>query len=410
MRTVSVESSSRPLLARVLNRLGRTRATRVIGLEPGELMDAARRRTGLDDFGEETFRERLERLVASLEADAHLSSVGRVVARTNLISILSSRLEVTGHLRRHPEVLEEQIRRPLFIVGLPRSGTTILQALLGRDASSRSLLYWEAARPCPPPRRETCASDPRIREARRQLDRFEWLVPGVLAVHEMTARGPQECLSITAHELMSLQFFMLFDVSSYDRWIRGRDWRPVYAAHRRFLQLLQSGGVRGARWVLKSPAHLAYLHELLETYTDACVVRTHRDPVRCAASLASLTCLMRGASSDRVLPRQVGRQVEGWLDFSLGRAALLADDERCVDVAFADLVRDPVGCVRRIYRRFGIPMTPTTRARMETFVQAHPRGRRGHHVYDAERFGIRGEGEGFRAYRQRFGLSRRSAR
>ncbi len=404
MREVSFQRSVRPLTVRVLNRLARIAGTGVHSLDERDLMDAARRRAGLEDFGDGGFREGLRRLLESLEADAHLTSVGRIVARTGLISILVNRLEMTEHLRRHPGVLDEQIWRPLFIVGLPRSGTTILQALLGQDASSRSLLYWEAARPCPPPRRATCASDPRIQEARRQLERFEWLVPGVLAVHEMAADGPQECLSITANELMSLQFFMLYDVSSYDRWVRDRDWRPVYAAHRRFLQLLQSGGVRGARWVLKSPAHLPYLADLLDEYPDAVVVRTHRDPVRCAASLASLTCLMRSASSDRVIRRQVGRQVEGWLDFSLGRAAAVAADERFVDIAFEDLVRDPLGCVERIYDRSGIPMTPDARSRMAGFMEANPRDRRGRHVYDAQGFGIRGDGAGFEAYRERFGV------
>ncbi len=403
MRKVSLESSTRPLTVRFLNRLGRSAGPRILRLGQAELMDAARRKTGLDDFGAEGFREGLGRLVSSLEADAHLSALGRYIARTSIVLTLSNRLRMVEHARSHPEVLEERVERPLFIVGLPRSGTTILQALLGRDPGNRSLLFWEVARSCPPPVAATYASDPRIELASKHIARFEWVVPGVTAVHEMAADTPQECLAITAHEFMSLMFFMLFDVSSYDEWVRGCDWRPVYDAHRRFLQHLQSGGVRGARWVLKSPAHLAHLPELLDEYPDAAVVRTHRDPVRCAASLASLTCLMRGASSDRVLPRQVGRQVERWLDFSLGRAAVLADD-RFMDIDFHDLVRDPVGCAERIYERFGLPMTSTTRSRMTGFMEANPRGRLGRHVYDAEDFGIRGDGDGFRAYRERFGV------
>jgi hypothetical protein len=287
-------------------------------------------------------------------------------------------------------VREERIENPVVIIGLPRSGTSFLQSLLIQDPGNRTPLVWEVARPCPPPDPVTYETDPRINASQELLERVHGLMPGLDVVHEVSARQPQECLPIMAHEFKSLQFFMQFDVSSYAAWFVQQDMAPVYSAHRRFLKHLQSGGVRAERWLLKSPAHLRCLGDLLREYPDACIIMTHRDPVQAASSLASMICILRRAGTDDIRPAAVGRQVVYWLARALDRAAIARKEPggRIVDVRFEDLTSDPMCVVESIYETFGLDLAPATRERMQDYVEHNPRHKHGRHEYDSSDFGI----------------------
>ncbi len=381
-----------PAAVRIMNSM--ERAGRVfINLEADKLLDSASRKTGLFDYGNGGFREGLSRLVDSLEQDAALTTLGRLAARGTLMQAVENRLAVVDCIKKHPGISGEEIRRPLFIIGLPRSGTTILQALLDQDPANRSLLSWEALSPCPPPVPGTYGSDPRIGMIQKQFDRLYDLIPEFMAAHPMSSEAPQECVTLFCMEFLSQQFFVQFNVSSYQAWLDGRDMGPAYAFHRLVLKLLQSGGVRGERWLLKSPAHLNCIDTLLAEYPDAAIIHTHRDPVGVAASLASLISMLRGISSDRVDPHGVARQILDWYEklLSLSLQQRRRNELRgrqFFDLALGELVKDPVGSVEKIYDYFGFPLSAGVRQRMALFIKDNPREKHGSHNYRAEDFGI----------------------
>jgi hypothetical protein len=401
----------RPLSIRLINGVGAT--LRKLGLpllelDEAGLLRAARRSTRLEDFGGEEFRTGLSRLLESIDSEAHLNVIGRIMTRAMLLNCLTNRLQLHDHRRRHPRVEEQEIRRPLFIVGLPRTGTTILFNLLAEDPQSRAPLTWEVQWPCPPPRSETFHTDPRIAKMAKQLSFLPKIAPNLRAIHEFASELPQECVAITGHELASVQFHVIMNVPSYQAWLDRQSFLLAYRFHRRFLQHLQSehGGVR---WVLKSPGHLAAIEDILAVYPDACIVHTHRDPVDVRPSLASLSYTLRGMSSDVIDPHEVGRQhAELWsrhLERAMRARERLRDRRsQFFDVYYEDVLRDPVAAVERIYEHFEIPLSEEARRRMNSYQVRKPRGEFGVHHYSLDEFGLDRETEAarFAEYRDRF--------
>jgi hypothetical protein len=400
-------------MIRLINALGRG-ASR-LGLDlpdlrPEALMAAARKRTGLEDFGPDHFRPGLEQLLEAVERDAVLHAIGRIMARGQFVNLLAGRLKLIEHRRRHPEVAEQRIERPLFVLGLPRTGTTILHGLLAQDPAHRSPSSWEVNFPCPPPRRETYDDDPRIERTDRQFDQLRRLAPGFDAIHPIAARLPQECVAITAYDFHSIQFSTTYRIPSYEGWLFEQDLIPTYRFHREFLQHLQSRHAQ-ERWVLKSPAHLSTIDALLAVYPDAMIVQTHRDPLEVLASASSLHCVLRSAASNAVDPFEVGReQVEIW-SRTLRRSMARREDARTCgarffDVRFPALLADPVACVGQIYSHFGLELTDEARQRMSRFLKAHARDKHGTHRYTLEAFGIDPERDAqyFDEYYNRYGV------
>jgi Sulfotransferase family len=385
----------RALQIRLLNTIGRV--SRRLGfagpsLEEGSLIDAARAETGLDDFGSERFRNGLRMLLECLESEARLSPVGRTAARREITGYLANRLRVLDHRKCHPELAAEEIRRPLFVVGLPRTGTTFLFDLLAQDPAFRSPLSWELFAPCPPPEIGTYDCDPRIAQAEERFDALKSFVPGFEAIHPVGAKLPEECLIIHALDFHSLLFEAAYNVPSYERWLELQDMRPTYRFQRDFLQHLQSR-CPAPRWLLKSPAHLLALDALLEVFPDAIIVQTHRSPLEVMGSVASLHCALRGAMSDSIDPCAVGRdQLELWSRV-LPRAIAMRDRDpgeanRFFDVRYDDLVSAPLECVQRIYAHFEMEFTPQAQTRMNEFLARDARSGRGVHRYSLEMFGI----------------------
>jgi hypothetical protein len=409
----------RPASIRLINALGRSAARlglRLPGLGADALLEAASGRTGLRDYGPDGFRPGLHRLADALERDAALSPMGRMVARGQIVSLLATRLELLEHRGRHPELADQRIERPLFVLGLPRTGTTLLYGLLAKDPSHRSPLSWEVGYPCPPPRRESYESDARIERMDRQLDQLRRLAPGFDTIHPMAARLPQECVAITALDFHSVQFSTTYRLPSYEAWLFGQDFEPTYRFHRGFLQHLQSEFAR-ERWVLKSPGHLATIDALLAVYPDAMIVQTHRDPLEVLASVSSLHCVLRSAASDAVDPLEVGReQVELWsrtLRRGMQQREAVPDRaERFFDVQFAELLADPLDCVRRVYAHFDLELTDEAQGRMARFLSEHPRDEHGRHRYALETFGIDPQGAArcFEDYYDRYRVRRTTPR
>jgi sulfotransferase family protein len=381
---VSELRAARPIGLRLLNGAGA--ALRGLGLpwldlDPAALVAKARRQTGLDDFGDDAFREPLARLTASLEDEARLTTLGRMIARSDFLRLLTNRLRVTDVRRRHPEIASGRIVRPLFILGLPRTGTSILHELLAQDPENRVPMTWEVMTPVPPPETATFESDPRIDEVERHFAGIDRLLPDFKSMHPMGARLPQECVAITQYELASLVWHTTHRVPSYQAWLDATD--RLYAAHRRWLQYFQ-WKAPARHWVLKSPGHLWTLDALLAEYPDAGIVQTHRDPLRVIASLVSLICTLRSIASDDIDPHEIGadwtvRLAAGLAHTMHVRAALPAS--QVFDVHFKDFMRDEIATVRRLYVHFGRELPPAAETRMRRFLTDNRADKHGRHTY-----------------------------
>ena len=252
-------------------------------------MAVASHETGLEDFGEDSWEEGLDRLVDSLRSEGDLNEVGVQVVAAMLQDALKSRLWVTDWHNRCPEMSTTTVLDPVLIVGQPRTGTTILFDLLAQDDRFRVPLTWEVAQPHPPPETATYDTDPRIEASAAAGAMTEALIPGFQAIHPSGPLRGQECVAITAGDFRSLMFSTVFHVPSYSRWVVWEaDMASAYRYHRRFLQLLQWHH-GGRRWLLKSPAHQWCLATVFAEYPDATIVHTHRDPLKVVASTASLT-------------------------------------------------------------------------------------------------------------------------
>ncbi len=400
-----------PAAIRAFNALGRAGARlglEFVSLDPDALERRAAARAGPESDVPAQFREGLRVLVRALESEARLSLLGRVSVRSQILRLLENRARFEADRARNPEIARESITRPLFVVGLPRTGTTLLHALLAQDPDTRTPLAWEVRELSPPPERASSESDPRIAPCARELDGLYKMLPEFRAIHPMEADWPQECVSITAHAFMSLQFSTTWRIPSYTAWLAKQDHAPAYAQHRRVLQHLQWRNPR-ERWVLKTPAHLWSLETLFATYPDAGVIHTHRDPVRVLASTASLSTILHAIASDERDPAGIGREWAAELALGLERAGAFRARERgradrFVDVQFGDLTRDALGVVERIYGHFGLSLGSEARARMERFIADNPREKHGVHRYRLEDFGLDAghERRRFSAYSEQF--------
>jgi hypothetical protein len=403
---------------KVINSVGR--AANAMGMHPialdeDSLINRAIKKAGSSDFGGDGFREGLRRFLASAESEADLTLLGRLMVQGYATDNLVNRLKLTEWRKQHDAVAKEKIVAPLFIVGLPRTGTTILHGLLEQDPTNRSPLSWEVQFPVPPATPETWETDPRIGEDQKILDQLFKLVPDFAAMHPMGATMPQECVAVFTMCFMSEQLQVQFNVPSYQAWLDEQDMRPTYEFHKRFLQHAQSGGVQGGRWVLKSPAHLHLIETLLDVFPDARIVHTHRDPIKVCASVASLTATLRGASTDTIDLHEIGRQQLDWWAKLIGksleqRRRLKHKSEQFFDVKMSETVSDPLDVVRRMYAHFDYPLTDEVEARMLAFMKENTRDKHGSHTYTPEDFGIDPEHDRapFQEYVDYFGLAERS--
>ncbi|UGQ11751.1 sulfotransferase [Yinghuangia sp. ASG 101] len=336
-----------------------------------ELLDAARAETGLDDFGDDAFREGLEILVRDLREHARLNAVGQAGLRKVVVDMLGQRLQVEDWYRRHPEIDDEPIEAPLIGIGLPRTGSTALSFVLAEDPQAKSLRRWEASQPCPPPS-TVDGPDPRVETAKAEIAQIAKLSPRTLAMLPGSPTGPMECLSLLALDFKSHVFQAFAYVPNYSKWLLDTDCASAYAYERRVLKLLQ-WGFPAKPWRLKAPAHLLFLDSLDRAFPDARFVWTHRDPTAVILSVADLYTEVAGRFSDDVDTHYIGElNVEHW---TVGIARSLAFRERCEargedrfhDIDFRAMQTDPIGQVRGLYAWLGEPVTPGFEAGMQAW-------------------------------------------
>lgn len=397
--------TAQPVAVRALNAVGGVvqRFGMRPSLDPESLLAAAQKATGLTDYGDDGFRPGLDVLCRSLDGEAELTTIGRIAARKRLTGLLETRLRLVAAA---PASADQEIVAPLFVLGLPRTGTTVLYGMLASNPAMRSPSSWEVARPFPAP---GPLPDPvRVAAMDKDFKQFLQIAPGVDAIHPLGSHLPQECLALQAPEFLSYEFPTTFPVPSYWAWLREQDLRPAYAFEKRFLQHLQSGHA-GDRWILKTPGHLMWLDALLQVFPDALLVHTHRNPTTVLASVSSLMSSFRGAMSNAVDKRAVGReQLDAWT-WGLQRTMEVRDRlpaDRVVDVHYTDTVDDPVGTVRRVYEHFGLDLTPAVESGVRDYLAENPRDKHGSHRYTLEEFGLdRDEVDAaFAPYRARFGV------
>ena len=342
--------------------------------QPDHLVEQACELAGSDDFGDDdTWRDGLARLCDGLVSEARLNDLGVEIAVLDVIRPLTGRLQIVKWRKENPAVAAQPVTRPIFIVGQPRTGTTILFDLLAQDPALRPPLTWEVDNPWPLPRPETYATDPRIAETQASIEMSEQIVPGLLAFHPMGALVGQECVRITAGQFCSMIFPVQYRLPSYSRWLLYEaDHQPAYAYHRMFLQHLQSG-VPG-QWLLKSPAHLWQLDALVAEYPDALIVQTHRDPLNVISSISALTHHLRHLASDESSITECAAQSREEIVAGLERGMKLRDSlaPRVVDVQFADFIRDPFATIRGVYAELGRELEPVAEQNMRAFLAGHP--------------------------------------
>jgi hypothetical protein len=370
-------------------------------LRPEALLTAARRQTGLDDFGDETFREPLSRLLDSCVREARLNPVGRIILTRDVLQLLINRLEIQRDREEHLGIKEEAIVAPLVITGLPRTGTTLLHGLLAQNHDAYyAPATWEVMFPSPPP---STGEGRRIKRAARSLSWFNRLVPEFRKIHPISAHPPQECIAIMSRTFMSDQFDTMFRVPAYQSWLERQDMRPAYIYHRQFLQHLQYGRP-ARRFLLKAPAHMSSIEGLFTVYPDAHAMQMHREPLEVLPSVASLTTVLRSAFGDFVDPSAIGREVTRFWGDALEKC-LAARTRLCagafIDVDFADLVRHPIEVVRRLYLELGDSLSSQVEDSMRAFLAVYPQPKYGeafgmNSVKVHQRFGV---------YSERFGLS-----
>jgi hypothetical protein len=378
------------------------------------ILAAARAKTGLHDFGKDDFRARLAVQCQSIDEDAELNALGRLGIFANLLRYAENRLRFEDLLRRHPEILETPIERPIIVAGMPRTGTTHLLNLIGADTRLRSLPYWESMEPIPTPGEGPGRDgrDPRWHRCNASYQQMVANMPLIVAMHDMPPEHIHEEIEL---EELDFASYLLEWLCRPKRWrdaYLALDQRPHYAYMKRVLQALTC--MRGPRrWVLKSPQHLEHLPALLDTFPDATIVITHRDPVsvfRSAITMAAYGDRMRRTRVD------VAATADYWLDRveKLLSACLRDRDQlpaaQAIDVRFHEFMADDIGTVGRIYEQARLPMTPAARAALDAFMAANPRGKHGQVIYDlkgdfglgpsevrarfgdyVERFGVRAE-------------------
>jgi hypothetical protein len=358
----------------------------------------ARRTTGLSDFGDDGFIEPLRLFLRCCADEADLSLVGRLATTWDVNRFLCNLLRLRAAEIATPAIAEEAIVQPVFITGLPRSGTTFLHTLLMEDPANHVPRVWQAIYPYPDAATTKGGRDVRIETVNRQLAAFRRLAPEFASLHPLEANSPQECAEITAHVFASLRFETTYQLPSYRDWLDRHGHLDAYRFHRRFLQHLQhqAGQAGPRRWVLKCPDHVFALEAIQAVYPDARIVFVHRDPLKVLASVARLTEVVRRPFTRRIDPIQLGRQeslrwhagaermiaaAETDRSADTGSGATPADAVRLHHVQYLDLVTDPLGTLGTLYRHFGLDLTDAAVEGARRRLRHKPHGGYGTHHY-----------------------------
>jgi len=373
-----------------------------------KIIAAASAQTGLTDIGDPSCLDGLQRLLDAYASEARFTERGSALAHADLVTYMAIRMKVEGWLKDHPELLDAPIEKPLFVFGLPRTGTTLAINLLNADPARRSFLRWEAYDPTPPAFPHELSAGPRYQAMQDKTQMALQYMPQIAAIHYEDADSPTECQFLMTPSFCSQVYESQADIPSYRQWfLHEADYRPAFRQHKRTLQVLQQHSK--GRWTLKNPWHPLYLDALTETYPDAQLVMTHRDPAEVVGSICSLIKYVRAVYSDDVDLKGIGESFMDTFQIMIDRADAFKakHGQRAIhDVQYADVMRDPIATVRGIYDRFDEPFTPEADAAMQAYMADNQKGKHGKHSYDLAEYGLTKEGvhERFKSYIERYDI------
>lgn len=361
-------------------------------LNKDDLIETARRKTGLNDLGKDFWDEPLERLIDSLNNEARLHPIGRFISSKRIMNLLNVRLRAEQWFKKYPDILEQEVYPPTVIVGLQRTGTTKLHRLLTADPHMRVLRSWEALNPVPF-KLNGQRRDKRIRIARTSELALRLMTPGFFAIHPIEHLAPEEDILLLDVTFLSTTPEATSHVPSYSKWLEETDQSYAYDYGSRLLRLLQ-WQQPGKRWVLKSPHHLEFLPLIEKYYGDPHFIWTHRDPAECIPSFLSMVCHSRALFSDDVHAGEVSNHWVSKTAYMLEKALAYRQEgdnqKKFTDILYKELVQDSMGQMARIYDRYeGI--SESLKSRFQKANWENPQGKYGTHAYDLADFGLKRE-------------------
>lgn len=345
--------------------------------------------TGHEDFGSNDYLEGLRVLLKAYDDEAQFGDIGGFATQAIVVNCLKGRLFTEAGIKQNPQCLEHKIEKPIFVIGLPRTGTTILHRLLAKDSDNQGLEYWLGTYPLPRPPREQWEENLCYQEVDLSLQMMQQLNPDIQAIHAMTAAGIDECRLLLMHSFANVTFQSNATIPSYQKWLYQADFSGVYTQYERALKLIGSNSPE-KRWVLKDPSHLWSIDALLNKFPDACIVQTHRDPVKLISSVSSLVYTARKMGEPDITPEEVGlQQLLQWKTV-LEKALEVRKrfPENFFDVYFDDLMEQPLGVVANLYQQLGRSLSSETAEALRQWMDENPRGKHGGHSYSAEDFGL----------------------
>jgi len=378
-------------------------------IDADSILDAARHNTGLHDWGSDAFLTPMRRVADAVRAEEDFTPLARVILRQSWIRALENRLQLQRYLDRHPATIDQKIQRPIFVLGFPRTGTTLLQHLLASDPRRRGLQFWELVSPVP-------AYDDPAEERAKALRQVDWMLkaayqvaPEMGKVHFIAPDTLEECWYLFANSFSVMNWDLQSGLVDYGNWLtESWDMRTTYREYANQLKVRLSR-FPAEQLVLKCPEHLWFVDALLDTFPDACIVWTHRDPFPTIASYCSLMSMQWRTLFGRIHGARIGRHMEMRLHQGIERALAAraeADPSRFYDVRFGELVRDPIAVVRDIHDHFDLGWTPAGETAARDYLAAERQDARGKHKYDPALYGLDHEQvqRKYAHYTERFGL------
>lgn len=369
-------------------------AEHLIPLDAQALKSAACEAVGLSDFGEFPWQEAYQKLLWSLNHEANLNTMGRLMVRAELLRTLQLRLRLTAFWKTHPQVLESPIVAPIVIAGAARTGTTILQEVLSQDKQFHLPYTWKCLDPLPLGEDPEVDRQGRIERASCEADFWVDVQPQLHAMHDFGAMLPTECVIFLSTDYSSDYWGMVAQMPTWDAWrLENAYYNSTYRWHKRFLQTMQYQEPADRVWLLKSPAHLAFLDVLMEVYPDVRIIHTHRDPVKCIPSTASITSTIRWERSDTVDNKALGELIAFGFQFSMENVIAQREDGRLpaaqiADIYLRDLIADPVRAISKVYAHFDLHFDPVMATKITDYLNNKPRGKFGKHDYTMSDFGM----------------------
>ena len=360
----------------------------VVPLDENSLLSSAKANTGLSDFGDDWY-EPFKVFIMSLQEEAQLNLIGRILTRSDILMYLEARLRIEACYKQHPEIEDQQLASPMLIVGSGRSGTSAIQNVMSFDPDNGTPKHWEALFPCPPPEAATYHTDPRIAVADKRMTQLNRVTPELLSMHEFGGELPTELIQIEAMSFQSIGWLLLCGFTpTFNAYMAERSAVPGLSYAKRTLKLLQWKNPR-KRWLLKSPDAMRYLPDVFKVFPDAQLIWMHRDPLKTVSSVVSLVGTILWMRSDQKLDERSTAQLTNPAGLA-GLFNLVMDQieqgkipaERIRHVQYMDFIEDPLGAVERVYREMNVPLTSAARQAMAAYLNEHPREKRPEHKYN----------------------------